>query len=105
MGSIGSRKLNRMLDNLEHILAIELLCSTQALSFRKPLKSSAILEACLALTRESIEFITEDRIFAEDIKAAAEIVVKGALVNTAHQAVVKNNIELDIPFMEEFSLY
>ncbi|OYW17510.1 MAG: histidine ammonia-lyase, partial [Sphingobacteriales bacterium 12-47-4] len=44
MGSISGRKLNRVLDNLEYILAIELLSACQAIEFRRPLKSSAVLE-------------------------------------------------------------
>jgi histidine ammonia-lyase len=36
MGSISGRKLNRVLDNLEFILAIELLSACQAIEFRSP---------------------------------------------------------------------
>jgi histidine ammonia-lyase len=41
MGSISGRKLYQILDNLEYILAIELMSACQAIEFRKPLKSSA----------------------------------------------------------------
>ena len=44
MGSISGRKLDKILDNLEYILAIELLSACQAIEFRRPLKSSAVLE-------------------------------------------------------------
>src|SRR5947199_4532867 len=44
MGSISGRKLDQILDNMENILAIELLCACQAIEFRRPLKSSPILE-------------------------------------------------------------
>jgi len=40
MGSISGRKLNQVLDNLEYILAIELMSACQAIEFRRPLKSS-----------------------------------------------------------------
>ena len=43
MGSISGRKLAQVLDNLEYILAIELLSACQAIEFRRPLKSSGIL--------------------------------------------------------------
>ncbi|RYG41321.1 MAG: histidine ammonia-lyase, partial [Chitinophagaceae bacterium] len=44
MGSISGRKLSRIIDNLENILGIELLTACQAIEFRRPLKSSALLE-------------------------------------------------------------
>src|SRR6187399_2361859 len=69
MGSISGRKLNRVLDNLEYILAIELLCACQAIEFRRPLKSSSILEFAHDYVRRFAGFAEEDRIFANDIDA------------------------------------
>src|SRR5690606_31023850 len=56
MGSISGRKLIQVIDNLEYILAIELLYAAQAIDFRRPLKSSAVLEACHALVRSEVPF-------------------------------------------------
>ncbi len=67
MGSISGRKLNCVLDNLEYILAIELLSACQAIEFRRPLKSSELLEHAHDYVRESVSFAEEDRIFANDI--------------------------------------
>lgn len=67
MGSISGRKLNTVLDNLEYILAIELMSACQAIEFRRPLKSSAILEAAHGYVRSFVSFAEEDRIFAVDI--------------------------------------
>jgi histidine ammonia-lyase len=74
MGSISGRKLNQVLDNLEYILAIELLSACQAIEFRRPLKSSAILEAAHDYVRRYVSFAEEDRIFAEDIKKIKQII-------------------------------
>lgn len=74
MGSISGRKLNRVLDNLEYILAIELLSACQAIEFRRPLKSSEILEFAHDYVRDYVSFAQEDRIFAEDIKKVAGII-------------------------------
>ena len=74
MGSISGRKLNRVLDNLEHILAIELISACQAIEFRRPLKSSALLEFAHTYVRESVSFAEEDRIFADDINAAWRLI-------------------------------
>src|SRR6185503_5534997 len=67
MGSISGRKLSRVLDNLEYILAIELMSACQAIEFRRPLKSSEILEAAHEYVRTFVGFASEDRIFSEDI--------------------------------------
>jgi histidine ammonia-lyase len=68
MGSISGRKLNQVIDNLEYILAIELMSACQAIEFRRPLKSSAILEAAHEFVRNFVGFASEDRIFGEDIR-------------------------------------
>ena len=74
MGSISGRKLNKVLDNLEFILAIELLSACQAIEFRRPLKSSVLLEFAHEYTRGLVGFAAEDRIFANDINAVAGII-------------------------------
>lgn len=80
MGSISARKLNLVLDNLEYILAIELMTACQAIEFRRPLKSSAILEFAHHYVREFVSFAEEDRIFADDINKVREIIVNGSVV-------------------------
>src|SRR4030095_11968004 len=60
MGSISARKLNTVLDNLEYILAIELLSACQAIEFRRPLKSSEILEFAHGYVRQYVGFAEED---------------------------------------------
>jgi len=67
MGSISGRKLNQVLDNLEFILAIELLSACQAIEFRRPLQSSEVLESAHDYVRQFVGFAEEDRIFADDI--------------------------------------
>lgn len=74
MGSISGRKLNKVLDNLEFILAIELLSACQAIEFRRPLKSSQLLESAHEYVREHVGFASEDRIFADDINKVAGVI-------------------------------
>jgi histidine ammonia-lyase len=74
MGSISGRKLYQILDNLEYILAIELMSACQAIEFRKPLKSSALLEAAHSFVRQTVSFANEDRIFADDINQIKKII-------------------------------
>lgn len=82
MGSIGGRKALRVIDNLEKILAIELLCASQAFEFRKPLKSSEILDDIHDVIREKITFAEEDRIFSNDIEKAIGIIKDRELLST-----------------------
>jgi len=85
MGAISARKTLRILYNLEKILAIELLCSAQAFDFRKPLKSSKILEACHAHIRKKILHINEDVVLSEFIEIALEIIKSKELVNISNK--------------------
>lgn len=74
MGSISGRKALRIVKNLEKILAIELLCASQAFDFHRPLKSSPILEICHNYIRQYIDHADKDRVFALDIKKAIKII-------------------------------
>lgn len=103
MGSISGRKLHQVLDNLEYIQAIELLYAAQAMDFRRPLRSTPIMEACHNYVREQVLFIKDDRIFSEDIKALHKIVKDGSLLALADEAAAKNNIKLDND--DEFGIY
>lgn len=85
MGSISGRKLNKILTNLEYILAVELICAAQAFDFHKPLKSGPVLEACHQLIRANIDHAEVDRIFAEDIEKANQLIRSGKLVEVANR--------------------
>lgn len=103
MGSISGRKLHQVLDNLEYIQAIELLYAAQAMDFRRPLRSTPIMEACHNYVREQVLFIKDDRIFSEDIKALHKIVKDGSLLALADEAAARHNIKLDND--DEFGIY
>ncbi len=81
MGSISGRKLYQILDNLEYILAIELMSACQAIEFRRPLKSSALLEAAHDFVRQTVSFANEDRIFADDINQIKKIISEFSFMN------------------------
>lgn len=74
MGSISGRKFNQVLGNVEKILAIELMYACQGLEFRRPLKSSPILEEVFALVRTKVEKLTDDRLIGKDINAIIELI-------------------------------
>lgn len=103
MGSISGRKLNKVLDNLENILAIELLSACQAIEFRRPLKSSELLEFAHDYVREFVSFAAEDRIFAEDINQVAGIIKDFSFVNQVNAFAATRQIQLNENF-EAFSI-
>ncbi|HEU0065556.1 MAG TPA: histidine ammonia-lyase [Flavisolibacter sp.] len=95
MGSISGRKLNKVLDNLEYILAIELLCASQAIEFRRPLKSSAILEYAHQYVRSYVGFAEEDRVFANDINKIKTIISDFSFVEKINEFTASINLQLD----------
>jgi histidine ammonia-lyase len=70
MGANAATQAFTLINNIEHILAIELFNASQALSLRKPLKSSKFIESFLSLFRQDVPFVNEDRIYHDDIMAS-----------------------------------
>ena len=95
MGSISARKLNTVIDNLEYILAIELMSSCQAIEFRRPLRSSEILEFAHDYVRQFVGFAQEDRIFAEDIKKIRELISDFSFVDQVNVFAKSKGVQLN----------
>ena len=72
MGANGATKCLRICDNVERILAIELLTAAQALDLRKPEKSSPKIEKLVSDYRQVVSFNEQDRILSIDIKASID---------------------------------
>lgn len=68
MGANGATKALRIMDNLERILAIELMNASQAIAYRRPLQSSDFIELFLSAYREEVPLVAEDRILHYDIE-------------------------------------
>lgn len=98
MGSISGRKLYQVLDNLEYILAIELMTACQAIEFRRPLQSSAILEFAHDYIRRFVGFAEEDRIFANDILAIKNCIAGYGFVETVNQFALSKQVTLNTGF-------
>lgn len=67
MGANAATKVLKIIENIERILAIELMNASQAIAFRSPLKSSDFIEMFLKSYREEVPFVSEDRILHYDI--------------------------------------
>lgn len=79
MATFAARRLQPMIRNVAHIVAIEWLAAAQGIEFLRPLRSSAALEAAHALLREQCAPLHEDRFLAPDIERAVALVQSGAL--------------------------
>jgi histidine ammonia-lyase len=80
MGVTAGRKLHEVVGNVQHGLAIELLCNTQGIEFLRPLRSSAALEKVVTLVRKHVAPIGEDRIFHKDIEALTKLIQSDDLI-------------------------
>ena len=68
MGANAATKLYKIMDNLDHILAIELMNAAQGLEFRRPLKSSPVIEQFIAAYRKEVPFVKEDIVMYKEIQ-------------------------------------
>ncbi|MDZ7846094.1 MAG: aromatic amino acid lyase [Owenweeksia sp.] len=87
MGANAATKALQVIDNLETVLAIELISASQALYFRND-KSSAFLESFLQSFREVVPFIHHDRVLSKDISMAKDFL---------------NSVEVDPELMFEYN--
>jgi len=74
MGANAATKTLRIVNNVETILAIELMNACQALTLRQPLKSSPFLDSMLSMFRKEVEFLAEDRVLHHDIMKAVAFI-------------------------------
>ena len=98
MGSISGRKLVQVIENLEYILAIELLTACQAIEFRRPLKSSELLEFAHHHVRDAVSFAEEDRVFANDINKVKDMIADFSFVEKVNEFALSKGINLNNNF-------
>lgn len=82
MGGMAARKALQVVENVERVIAIEILAACQALEFHRPLKTTEALEALVALVRSKASKLDQDRVLNTDIDAVTELVVSGQVWNT-----------------------
>ena len=76
MGANAAIKLYQVVLNTERVLAIELLNATQALEFRRPLKSSAVIQSIFEDYRKVVPFIINDEVMYPYIQKSIEFLRK-----------------------------
>ncbi|MEN9350878.1 MAG: histidine ammonia-lyase, partial [Bacteroidota bacterium] len=74
MGANAATKCLRVIDNVEKVLAIELLSAAQALDFRRPAKSAEPIEKLVSALREQVSFVAVDRLLHTDMVKATQFI-------------------------------
>jgi len=80
MGGWAARKALKVVENVEYVLAIELLAACQALEFIRPLTSTKPLEDVHILVRSVVPYYEHDRFMHPDIETVHELVKSGKVV-------------------------
>jgi histidine ammonia-lyase len=78
MGMTGALKLRQIVEHAERIVGIELMCAAQGLEFRRPLRSSGVIERAYAAVRSIVPHLEQDRVLAPEIEAMAGVIRAGA---------------------------
>jgi histidine ammonia-lyase len=84
MGMSGARRLERMLKNLRHTIAIELLCACQGIDLLAPLHTGTLAQKAYAAVRTKSRMLSIDRPLAPDIEAVSALVADGTIAAILH---------------------
>jgi histidine ammonia-lyase len=101
MGSIGVIKALKVAENVEKILAIEMLLAAQALDFRRPLKSGSVIENIHTHFRSKICHAEKDRIFSKDINISKSMLESRRIIEITKELQNDNYSDYD----ELFEVY
>ncbi len=86
-GPTAAHKLTKIVDNLENILACELICAAQALEERRPLSFGPGTEAAFQAIRQVVAPLIADRPPYRDIAATRDLIASGALLQAVEDSV------------------
>ena len=89
MGPIAARRFLDVVQNAEHVVAIELLCAAQGLDLRLPLQPGRGTSAAWRSIRARVPVLGDDRVLHPDITAAADLLRSGTLVHAVEQALAE----------------
>jgi histidine ammonia-lyase len=83
MGSISAQKARKVADNVETVLAVELLCAAQAIEFLRPLRTSEPLERVMSVIRSAVPAAEGDRVVYHDIQDVKKLIHSGEINRAA----------------------
>jgi histidine ammonia-lyase len=87
MGWGAALKLRTVLDNLAHILAVELLTAARAQDLRRPLEPSPATRAVRDALRKKVPGVGPDRVLAPELSSAESLILTAAVLEAAESVV------------------
>jgi histidine ammonia-lyase len=78
MGMVAARQAAQVIDNVERMLAIEILCAAQALDLRGAERAGGETRAAHALVRRQVAPLGDDRVLADDVESVRKLIDEGA---------------------------
>ena len=87
MGWGAGLKLRTVLDNVGHILAVELCAAARAQEMRRPLDPSPATGAVHDLLRKEVKGVGPDRFLAPELASAEALIRSGAIIEAAESVV------------------
>lgn len=87
MGAISAVQLRAIVENVQRIVAVELLCAAQGVEEHRPLQTTPPLEAAIACLRRVVPPLESDRPLAGEIERVAELIRTGVLQEEVERAV------------------
>jgi histidine ammonia-lyase len=85
MGVHAADKLQRIVENVRTVLAIELCCATQGISLRAPLLPADALSSVFRLVRSKVPELIHDRPLHVEIEAVRTLCENGSILAAARQ--------------------
>lgn len=74
MGANAATKALKVVQNVERVLAIELMTAAQAIEFRRPMRTSKKLEKLMDDFRDEVPFVEDDKVMYTEIDKALKFV-------------------------------
>jgi histidine ammonia-lyase len=96
MSSIAAQKAWQVVENLETVLALELLCAAQALEFLRPARSSPALERVVSCLRQHVPPLERDRPLYHDLQTIRRLIASGEILKAAF-AEEAHQLEQNLP--------
>ncbi|MBL8047695.1 MAG: histidine ammonia-lyase [Chthonomonas sp.] len=79
MGMTAALQFEQIVGLAEHVVAVEALAAVEGLEFRRPMRSSAVIEQLREEIRRIVPPVTADRAFGYDIEVLAEALRAGTI--------------------------
>ena len=86
-GLIAARKVRKIVENTNYILAFELLCAAQAADIRGPEKLGTAGKIMYKAVRETLEYLDHDRVYMDDLETLKARIDSGELVQGVEAAI------------------